>query len=693
MRCPRCAHTNPEGARFCNDCGARLEAATAPPGREPLDYTPRHLAESVLRDRSALEGERKQVTVLFADLKGSLELARHFDPEAWHRILDQFFEILTDGVHRFEGTINQYTGDGIMALFGAPIAREDHAQRACHAALRIRAAVIAYAEAFRERHGREFGVRMGINSGEVVVGRIGDDLRMDYTAQGHVVGVASRMEQIAPPGEIYLTQTVAELARGFFRLRSLGHREVAGVGEPIEVFALEGTGPARTRLDLADDRGLSPFVGREGVMATLQKALRSVHSGAGLVIGIEGEAGVGKSRLCVEFGARCRRRGVPFWEAHCPSHGSAIPHLAVRQLLRSLLGIDDAEPDETKRERVIAGLEGAEDPATVALLLDLLDLPNADLPPPPAASAEREDALARLLVRRIRERTQDRPAVLLVDDLHWIDPESEALLARLVDAVAELRLLLLVNFRPEHRVEWMESAVFRQLGLRPLNHESSQELLRALVGNDPSVARLAELVGETAAGNPFFMEELVRSLAEAGELEGECGAFVGTESEELEVPVTVRQVVAARIDRLAAADKRTLQIASVIGRGFERAVLARVADVAEEELAASLSALEAGGFVRRGWVYRPDQFGFGHSLIQEVAYRSVLAERRESLHRHVARALEDSEERLGERAALIAHHWEVGGAQRAAASWRRRAAFRVTNLVPKRRWEQRGSET
>ncbi|MEE8507846.1 MAG: adenylate/guanylate cyclase domain-containing protein, partial [Myxococcota bacterium] len=324
--CATCGRELRPDAAFCDGCGARIgEEAPAAPERALRDYTPKHLADKILKSKSAMEGERKQVTVLFADVKGSMGLAGQVDAEQWHVVLDRFFQILANGVHRFEGTVNQYTGDGIMALFGAPIAHEDHAQRACYAALHLRDELRRYADELRVGRGLNFGTRIGLNSGEVVVGKIGDDLRMDYTAQGYTVGLAQRMEQIAASESAYLTEGTARLVEGYFQLRSLGRSEIEGVPEPVGVYELEGTGAMRTRLDVAQRRGFSRFVGRDDEMATLDAALKRALDGHGQVVGVVGQAGVGKSRLCLQFVEQCRARGIRVLEAHCPAHGRTVP--------------------------------------------------------------------------------------------------------------------------------------------------------------------------------------------------------------------------------------------------------------------------------------------------------------------------------------------------------------------------------
>ena len=332
--------------------GELLRCGTPPPARDPRSYTPKHLAEKILTSRSALEGERKQVTVLFADVKGSTELASELDPEEWHGIMDRFFQILAEGVHRFEGTVNEYRGDGIMALFGAPIAHEDHAQRACYSALHLRDALRRYADELRIGKGINFAVRMGLNSGEVVVGKIGDDLRMDYTALGHTANLAARMEQIAEPGRIYLAEATAQMCQGFFALRDLGRHEVRGLSQPVGVFELEGVGRMRTRLDVSRARGFSKFVGRQSEMAALEAALERAIAGNAQVVGVVAEPGTGKSRLCYEFAERCRAREIPVYEAHGVAHGKAVPLLPILEFLRGYFGITEHDTARAARDKI-----------------------------------------------------------------------------------------------------------------------------------------------------------------------------------------------------------------------------------------------------------------------------------------------------------------------------------------------------
>jgi class 3 adenylate cyclase len=526
--CPRCGHAVGVPAKFCAECGHALAPTIAHEvGRDPRTYTPPHLAEKILGSRRTLQGERKQVTVLFADVKGSMELAEGLDPEEWHRILDRFFTILTEGIHRFEGTVNQYTGDGIMALFGAPIAHEDHAQRACWAALHLGDALRRYANELRLTHGLSFAVRMGVNSGEVVVAKIGDDLRMDYTAQGHVVGLAARMEQIAEPGKVYVSEHTARLVSGFFRLADLGPLTVKGVTERLRVFELEGLGTHRTPFDASRARGFSRFVGRDAEIATLEAALARAAAGDGQVVGIVAEAGVGKSRLCYEFVQRCRARGTPVDEAHGVAHGKMVPYLLVLGFLRGYFGIGEQETAQAIREKV-AGKLLLLDPAladALPLVFDFLGVPDPERPLPSLDPEVRQHRLFEAMKRLTHARSRREPGVSLIEDLHWIDSASEAFVANFIEAVAGTRTLAIVTFRPEYDAAWMRKSYYQRLALPPLGPEAIAELLADRLGNDPSVADLGERIRTRTGGNPFFIEEIVQALVEAGSLAGTKGAY------------------------------------------------------------------------------------------------------------------------------------------------------------------------
>ena len=698
--CAGCGTTPPPASRFCHVCGEALAVnAVAAPGAkaiaaEPVDsrpardartYTPKHLADKILQSKSALEGERKQVTVLFADVKGSMELAGQLDAEEWHQILERFFEILTAGVHRFEGTVNQYTGDGIMALFGAPIAHEDHAQRACYAALHLRAALNDYAERLRLERGVSFGVRMGLNSGDVIVGKIGDDLRMDYTAQGHAVGLAQRMEQLAGADRIYLSEHTQRLVAGYFKLRDLGTSTVAGAGAAVGVYELESAHAARTRLEVARARGLSRFVGRADETHALLSALERARLGHGQVVGVVGEPGVGKSRLCFEFAEHCRREGILIFEASCPAHGRNIPLIPILELFRNYFGITNQDTAAQSQQK-IAGAMVLLDPVlqdTLPVLFEFMGVAAPDH----AQSALDVEARQRRLYALLREifRIQAERGVanvVLIDDLHWIDPASDAFVAQMVEATAEnSRNLLLLNFRPEYTAPWMRRAHYQQLPLVPLPIEALQTLLESLLGRDPSLQDLAQRISRWTGGNPFFTEELVLEMVAAKYLAGSPGAYrLLTDIDALPIPANVRSVLAARIDRLDEGAKRVLQSAAVLGKNFAEPVLRRVLAEIEPNtvgsaLSAALGTLIDAEFIYEQALYPEVEYAFKHPLTQEVALGSQLRDRQRRTHRAVAVALEAGDaQRLDENAALIAHHYEQAEEALAAAHWYRRAA-------------------
>jgi class 3 adenylate cyclase len=527
IRCSSCAFENPPEMKFCGECGKPLYQVAKPAQEpEPRSYTPKHLAEKILTSRSALEGERKQVTVLFADVKGSMDLAEQVDPEEWHKIMDRFFAILSEGVHRFEGTINQYTGDGIMALFGAPIAHEDHAQRACYAALHLRDELRHFAQELRRERGLDVAMRIGINSGEVVVGKIGDDLRMDYTAQGHTVGLAQRMEALAEAGKIYLTAGTAKRVEGYFTLEDLGDFNVKGASAPVHAYALEGIGRLRSRFDRSRARGLSRFVGRDDEMRLLESALARAQHGEGQVVAVVAPAGTGKSRLCFEFVERCRAKGIVVIETQAVAHGRSIPLRPVLEMFRQRFGINEQDSDLSAREKIAGALLLLE-PAFAEMLPAMFDFMGVPDPARPAPSIDPEAAQRRMLehVRRaMRADNRDRTVVWFIEDLHWLDDASDRFVAELVEIAPVTRAFLLLNIRPEYAAEWTKRSGVQHIALQPLGPEAVSEMLAGLVGNDATTRGLSELIHARTGGNPFFAEEIVQTLIEDGSLVGTQGA-------------------------------------------------------------------------------------------------------------------------------------------------------------------------
>jgi adenylate cyclase len=646
-------------------------------------------------ERIEADGERKQVTVLFADVQGSMDLAEGRDPEQWRRIMQRFFSILADGVHSFEGTVDKFTGDGIMAVFGAPVAHEDHARRACYAALRMLDDIASYAAELRRGEGLSFSTRIGINSGEVVAGAIGEGGDAGYTAIGHTVGLAQRMEALAEPGKAYLTEAAAELAHGYFELEDLGEFEIKGASRPVRVFELAGVGSARSRLDLSRERGFSRFVGRDEEIEILERALERAKAGEGAAVGIVAEPGVGKSRLCHEFVEGCRAEGIEVFECQGQAHGREIPFMPVLQMLRSYFGIADGDPERIVREK-IAGRALLLDPAfaeDLPVLFDFLGVPDPDHPLPQLSAEARNRALRGVVCKLIRAPKRREPIVTIVEDLHWIDDASRVLLGELLGSVEGTQTLAIVNFRPEYTPPAAAPSDYEEISLRPLGPADTRELLRDLAGEDPSLDGLAELIHARSAGNPFFVEEIVRALAEDGSLEGERGAYrLAGPVEDAGVPASVQTVLAARIDRLGPDAKRLLQVASVAGKEFGERSLHLTAGLARDEMDPLLCDLTGAGFLYETELYPERLYAFRHPLTREVAYGTQLAEQRAMTHAATARALvELNPERLDEMAALIASHMAEGGEPLEAARWSARAAYWTGSSQPHealRLWRQ-----
>jgi class 3 adenylate cyclase/tetratricopeptide (TPR) repeat protein len=660
-RCPQCGFNNPPGFVFCGQCATPLtEQPPAPRPQAPLHYTPSHLAEKILTSKAALEGERKQVTVLFADLKDSTEFIRGLDPEAAQQLLDPAIHIMMDAVHRFEGTVNQVLGDGIMALFGAPIAHEDHALRACYAALAIQAAMQPYTEEVRRARGLELRMRVGLNAGEVVVRAIGNDLHMDYSAVGETTVLAARMEQTATPGSIRLPAATLRLVEGLVQVTALGPVPVKGLEEPVEVCELVGASQLRRRLQAAAARGLTPFVGRQPELAALAQALERARTGHGQVVAAVGEAGVGKSRLLYECVHSHRTQGWQVLEAALVSYGKATPYYPVVELLKRYVHVEDGDEPHTVRAKVTGHLltldEALQD--TIPALLALLDTLPPDSPfltlDPPQRRQRMLEALKRVLLRE----SQAQPLLLVFEDLHWIDSETQALLESIVESLPMAKLLLLVNYRPEYQHGWGSKTYYTQLRLDPLPPARADELLQALLGDDPGLAPLMPLLIERTEGNPFFLEESVRTLVETGVLIGAPGAYqLGKPLNRLQVPATVQAVLAARIDRLPPEEKRLLQTAAVIGMEVPLPLLEVIAELPKETLRRGLTHLQGAEFLYETHLFPNLVYTFKHALTHEVAYGSLLLERRRVLHARIVEAVEAlGGDRLSEQVERLAHH-------------------------------------
>ena len=650
---------------------------------------------------SAPEGERKQVTVLFADMKDSMDLLRDRDPEDARTILDPVLERMIEAVRRYEGTVNQLTGDGLVALFGAPVAHEDHAVRACYAALRMQALVQHHATESRRRARVDVRIGVGLASGEVVVRALGGPAHPDYTAVGHTMPLASRLQQTAKPGTILLTESTLALADGYVSVKPLGPTALKGVADAVDVYELTGVGPARTRLQASLHRGLTRFVGRKDELDQLHRARQLAGDGHGQVAAIVGEPGVGKSRLVHEFVHSEKLQGWKVLEGMSVSYGKTASYFPVIDLLKCYFGIQDQDDLASVREKVVnrlLALDAALESSLPALLA-LLDVPVDDTSWLALSPGQRRqhmlDTVRRLLLREARE----QPLLVIFEDLHWVDGESQALLDALVDGLASARLLLVVAYRPDYQHAWGSKTSYSQLRLDMLPVESAGELLDVLLGDDPQLAPLkARLVRR---GNPAFLEETVRVLVETKALAGERGRYRPTReidamSVSAAASATVQALISARIDRLAAEDKRLLQVASVIGKEVPFALLQAIADLPDDALRRGLDALQSAEFLYETGLYPEIAYSFKHALTHEVTYGGLLRERRRTLHGRIVAALEAlHRDRLGGSIERLAHHAVRGELGEKAIHYLRQAGTKAMSrlaLPDARAWFEQALE-
>jgi class 3 adenylate cyclase/tetratricopeptide (TPR) repeat protein len=658
LECPNCKARIPLGKKFCGQCGHDL-STPAPPldYSKPKSYTPKFLAEKILTTRSSIEGERKLVTVLFADVANFTTISEKLDPEEIHGIMDGCFKILMDEIHKYEGTINQFTGDGVMALFGAPVAHEDHAQRACYAALSIQYALTDYCEKLKKTCDIDFKMRIGLNSGPVVVGAIGDDLRMDYTAIGDTINLASRMESSAQPSAILVSGHTQRLARDFFTFSSLGPIQVKGKEAPQDAYVLVSASEVRTRLEASAVSGLTRFVGRRKEMETLHEALEKARSGQGQVVGIVGEAGVGKSRIIFEM--RHLFPEYAYLEGRCLHYGGSIAYLPFLDMLRSYFGIKEGEREyliNKKMKEKLASL----DATLLPPFQDLLSLETDDAYRTLEPKEKQElifEALRDLFVRE----SQKRPLVLIVEDLHWIDKTSEEFLDYLIGWLAATPILLIILYRPEYTHRWGSKSSYTNIRVDQLSLPTSSELVQSILSEGEIVPELRDLILGKAAGNPLFMEELTHSLLENGSIQKKEDRYILSKKlVDIQVPDTIQGIIAARIDRLDESLKRIMHVASVIGREFTFRILQSITEM-KEDLKGHLLNLQGLEFIYERRLFPELEYIFKHALTQEVAYNSLLLNRRKEIHGRIGKAIEDLyPDRLEEFYEMLAYHYARG---------------------------------
>jgi class 3 adenylate cyclase/tetratricopeptide (TPR) repeat protein len=676
-RCSRCGAENPAQFKFCGQCGTPLgpqEAVESRPSVGLSGATHRLVPEL---PASVPSEERKTVTALFADIKGSMELMEELDPEEARGLVDPALHLMIEAAHHYGGYIVQSTGDGIFALFGAPVAHEDHAHRALYAALRMQNEMRRYSARLREAGNPPLEIRIGINTGEVVVRSLRTaDAHTEYTPIGHSMNLAARMQTLAPTGSIAVTETTQRLTAGYFEFRSLGPTRVRGVSDPINVFEVLGLGALRTRLQISAERGLSRFVGRQHELEQLRRAFALAQNRRGQIVAAVAEAGVGKSRLFHEFKLQSQNDGFLI-EGLSFSHGRASPYLPVIGLLKDYFRIADGDDARTQREKVtgrVLALDRALE-ETLPYLFALLGTqePGGTLDEMDSSVRRRRtrEAIKSLIHRESLEHT----LLLIFEDLHWVDAETQSLLDLLADSIGTAPILMMVNYRPEYEHHWSNKTYYTQLRLDPLGGENAAEMVSELIGDGSELQSVKGLILTRTEGNPFFMEEMVRALFDQGVLTRNGHVSVAKPLASIQIPLTVQGILAARIDKLAPAEKELLQTLAVIGREFPFGLVRGVIQRPEEELTGGLARLQLGEFIYEKPAFPESEFTFKHALTQDVAYNSMLIERRRELHERTAAVMEDLfAGKLDDQADVLAHHYGRSGNAAKAVGFLRLAA-------------------
>ena len=678
--CRKCGYENLPDDKFCGECGNTLEKISKTPPVDysaPQSYTPKHLADKILTSRNAIEGERKTVTILFADVAGSTAMFEKLDPEAVHEIMNGCFRILMDQVHRYEGTINQFRGDGVMALFGAPIAHEDHANRACQASLAIQKALTPYRNELNSRYGIDFTMRVGLNTGPVVVGAIGDDLRMDYTAQGDTANLAARMETLAEPGSVFVSENTFALTEGFFRFENLGRHSVKGKALPVGVYRPIAPSSRRTRFDVNAERGLTPLVGRYRDLEMVLKAFHRAKEGSGQAVVIKSEAGVGKSRLLYEFRKAIGNEDVFFFEGKCLSYSRNVAYHPIIDILKSFFHIDDGQAESEIGDKIARGLDALKiEPGEILpYLLELLSVENSGIDQAttgPEAMRERiNEALIRLVIKGARL----HPLIIAIEDLHWIDAGSMGVIGDLLDSITAEPIFFVFTCRPQFAPEWRAKSYLHQITLSRLSEDDSLSMASHLLQTDQVENEVARLVYEKTDGVPFFIEEFVKSLKDLDIIHEQEKGIRLVEEKTLNIPSTIQDIIMARVDLLPEAAKQIVKTGSAIEREFSHQLIRRATGLEAGELAAGLSTLKDAELIYQRGIDPDTTYIFKHALTMEVVYLSLLTSQKQQLHRIVGRAIETLHpDAAKEHSATLARHFTEAGLFEEAATYAKAAA-------------------
>jgi len=693
--CPNCNSINPPKFRFCGQCGHQLPFPANQPLQEPFwdeklrkiqKYLPTGLVKKVLAQKGKIEGERKQVTVMFCDMKGFTPLVENLGPEESYGLLDKVLELLVHKVHDYEGTVNQMTGDGVMALFGAPIALEDAPQRAIRSAHAIHLEMARFSDNLKQEKGLwPIKMRIGINTGPVVIGTLGNDLRVEFTAVGDTVNLASRMEGLAEPGTTYVTEETFKLTEGLFRFEALGEKQVKGKEMPVKAYRVIAPSTRKTRFDISAERGLTPFVGRERGLGLLLDGFERVKEGRGQAFSIMGEAGVGKSRFLYEFRKAVANENVTFMEGKCLSYGRGMTYHPIIDIIKSNFDIQEEDTNSEIREKVRGGLKllGVDESSALPYILELLSVKDSGIDKISMSPEARKERIMEALKQIVLKGSQIRPLVIAIEDLHWIDKSSEDILKYFWEIIPGARVLLVFTYRPEFIYTWGGQSYHNQITLNRLSNRESLFMVCHILGTPEIDKDLESLILEKTEGIPFFIEELLKSMKDLKMIERTNGKYqLSKDIHTVLIPSNIQDVIMARVDSLPDAAKTVLQTGSAIEREFPFDLIKRVTGLPEHQLLAHLSTLKRSELLYQRGIDPQISYIFRHALIREVLYDSILSRRRKEVHEKIAKAIEELyKDNLAEHYEVLAQHFFMGENYASAAEYFRLAGRRAEKAV------------
>jgi class 3 adenylate cyclase len=653
--CPGCDFSNPPQFKFCGECGRELTLPSEPAPKElsfdeKLEkiqrYLPKGLTEKILAQRDRIEGERKRVTVMFCDMEGFTRLTERLGPEQAYSIMDQVYEILIHKVRDYEGTVNEMTGDGIVALFGAPIALEDAPQRSIRSAMAIHRQMSLFSDKMKEKGEQipPLKMRIGIHTGPVVVGTLGNDLRVEFKAVGDTVNLASRMESLAEPGTTCVSHEVFRLTEGFFRFEALGKKKVKGKEEPVKVYQVIAPSTRRTRFDVSAERGLTPLVARERELGLLLDGFERTKAGEGKVFSIISEAGRGKSRLLYEFRKAVSNEYITFLEGKCLSYSRAVSYHPITDILKSNFDIHEGEGDLEIREKVKRGLKvlRVDEASTLPYLLELLSVKESGIDKISMSPEGKKDQIIEALKRIVLKGSQLRPLIMAFEDLHWMDRSSEEVLKHLSESIPGARVFLIFTYRPEFVPTWTARSFHSQLTLDRLSERESHTMVSHLLGTEELDKDLEAVILEKTEGVPFFIEEFIKSFKDLKIIERENDKYrLAKDTGQVAIPSTIQEVILARVDSLPEGAKEVLQIGSVVEREFSYELIKHGTGLPDQELVSRLCVLKESELVYERGIYPESAYIFKHALTREVVYDSILTQRKKKLHEEIANAIEE----------------------------------------------------